>query len=329
MRAWRRRPARRWRRPSATQAAWRAASSPCWPVIAKGRRRSWALPRHRRDRPDLADQLAQDHLAEILVVARGDDEGAGAADHLLVEIGGERRLLVLDRDRVDGDATLHRLVARGARVTAAVADAVAGDVDHPAGAVERRGIEQRQREVDRGADRRLAADHQPRPDIELCGEGFDVGRVAQHRPAEVDALLIGPGPFEHGHGDPAARAGADRREEIGMAEGGRVALKLDVVLVDADAGGGIDRQHQQNVDRLGALRRAPRQQQAQDQQKDPGEGRGGAMEAAHAVVLPVPVRSDIPLNCGQFRAAAVDMPRPAMAECRDHAGSRFTPGNDA
>src|SRR5258707_1035285 len=61
-------------------------------------------PRAARRGGDLADQLVEDGVAEILETVDGDDEGARPADHVVAVVGIEIGLERQDRQPVDDDA---------------------------------------------------------------------------------------------------------------------------------------------------------------------------------------------------------------------------------
>ena len=74
---------------------------------------------------DFGNYLLQDRISKHIITLRGDDESAGAADHLVlvvaVEVGLERE----DRQAVDGDAFAYRFVACERGGTASVVRSVA------------------------------------------------------------------------------------------------------------------------------------------------------------------------------------------------------------
>ena len=89
--------------------------------------------------------------------------------------------------------------------------------------------------------------------------------VGDHRPVDHDVLLARRRPFDEAYGDAPVRAGGDGLHHLGMGDGGRGALALQLELGFGHAARDVGRQHQQQIDGIGRphRRRGKRQRQAQ------------------------------------------------------------------
>ena len=185
--------------------------------------------------------------------SRPHDEGAEAGDDMVAIPEVEARFLVQDGEPVDRDI---QPVGHGARLGQQDDPfprrrflAVAGDVDHLA-----RALEAIVRDVS-GGDGDALADTGAAADptwiaLDHARESLRVRRVAQLHPG---ADILGTRrlrPDDEGDGDGADRAAADRGHDLRRAEGRRDALHLQAELAIVDGIGGVDRQHQFEIDPL-------------------------------------------------------------------------------
>src|SRR5712671_1543114 len=208
---------------------------------------------------DFGDQLFQDRVREGIVARRRHHEGAGPADHevpvISVQIGLDRQ----DREPVDADAGAGRIVAGRGDGPAGIIRAVARYVDDAPRRAE--GILRQQQAgiIDRAADRGAAAEQLARRGFNRDREGFRRRFVPDQHPGDDLDLQPRAGPLEHRHRNRLGQAGADRLQHPRIAEGGDVALLLQLEAMLVDAARGIDREHQREIGlRLGPWRRPSR-----------------------------------------------------------------------
>ncbi len=134
-------------------------------------------------------------------------------------------------------------------------------------------------ELERAADPGVAAHRAPHP-FDLLGELAGAGRVAQHRPVDRKGVLAVVRPLNERDREPKIAGGADRLGHRAVPEGLGQAAHLQIELRVGDAGRGIHRQDQLQVDRA-LLGRGPSR----------GQNQQGAGERRHygaAVVARMP-----------------------------------------
>ncbi len=95
------------------------------------------------------------------------------------------------------------------------------------------------------ADRRL---------LQLLPEGARAFDVLDDRPVRDQRLVARIRPFEIRDGDAPMLSALDRFHDIGPREGVDIAAALQLQLLDVDAVGYVDRQHERKIDGLGARR---------------------------------------------------------------------------
>ena len=121
---------------------------------------------------------------------------------------------------------------------------------------------QRHRMVDGAADRGAAAEQLARRALDRGGEGGGRFLVADQRPADHLHLQRRTGPLHHGDRDRLVRPGADGLQHPGMPERRHVSALLQLEADLIDAAGGIDREHELQVDRGSAPPPARRERRA-------------------------------------------------------------------
>ncbi len=205
--------------------------------------------RHPRDLPD---QLRAHRTGEVLPRLGGDDEGAGAADHLPLVTQAQRFAEArdgryLDGERVHSDALRHRRVARvrGAQVGAHVRP-VARHVDDAVLGPEGSGGDQRGGMGDGVADRVVGLAG-PRRGADGFGQRRGGRRISHRHPVDHRRGTAGAAPFHHGDGDRSVRLRGDGGEHRRMRHALGEPFPLQAELVRIDGSRGIHREHQQQV----------------------------------------------------------------------------------
>ena len=163
-----------------------------------------------------------------------------------------------------------------------VVGAVAGDVDDAAGAGDGAVLDQRGGEAERARDRGAAAAHH-RGRLDLVGERRGGFGAVDDPPGDQRAVLRLGRPFEIGDRDLAGGPGGHRPDQVGVAEGGGVAVALHRELGHVHRARDIDREHDLGVDRGAGVRGGVRLRQggvrpgqAEDRGDGEAEGQAGS-----------------------------------------------------
>jgi hypothetical protein len=193
------------------------------------------------------NQLFEHRLGEAVHIFGDETKARRAADDIVGIVLGEPRLLGEDGETVDRDPLRDHLVTHLRRRRPKIGHAIARDVDYLVRGrlrhVVKGGGSGRHRGADRGEPMR-GARRRPHRGSERGG----AGAVGDPGPADSDRYLVGIGPFEHQHFDPARRVG-DRVDQRRCLKGARDTVMLEDVAVGGDALRHIDRQHQRHIRR--------------------------------------------------------------------------------
>ena len=174
-------------------------------------------------------------------IPRGDDKGAGAADHVAAVIRLQPRLLGEDREPVDRDPRRDDAVARHGRRQPEIGHPIAGDVDDPArrrlGRMVERGSGGEQCRTDRGQPFGT-----PLHRTDGSGKGGGALCVREPRPPDRDRDAVGIRPFEN-QGFDAPRNSRDRADEPAVLERTRNAVALQQIGIGRHTGRHVDGEH--------------------------------------------------------------------------------------
>jgi hypothetical protein len=214
---------------------------------------------------DFLEQFLADRLSEIAKVLGRHDEGVRTADHVVGVVAVEARALVQDGETVDRDAGPHGGIAHRIGVAARIGRAVARDVDHLAGSLERAAGQLLGREGERVRDRGLA-DQDPACGLDPRGQRRGRCRIRHLGPVDHDEVLMPARPLDHRHRDAVWRRARDRLDHLRIAEGVGDAARLQLELGEVDAARAVDRENQLQVDLdlgSGSLDRSPKQKKGE------------------------------------------------------------------
>ena len=191
----------------------------------------------------------------------GRNEGTGPGNHLFFKIicnidtdrGPKRALpLGLDRQAIDGDQRGFGAAAGLGQGGAGILRPVTGQIDHLAHALVIIVLDQGDRTLDRGADRRATAGDKGRG-RQAGGENTGIGLGADDRPGRDDTLEIAVRPFQIHHRDTAIAAALDCRDHFGIGQRRDMAFALAPRLDLIDRGGDIHREHEFKIDIFAAI----------------------------------------------------------------------------